>query len=200
MILGIDLSMRSTGMCAVSDTAHIFRLVQNESDVPQLFIDNANDIVKFVYELIDAGHKIERIHLEGLSLRSVSGSGDKIIGNFWYVQTQLYINFPEIPITVVEVLTWRCPLFNKEERKRQKEYTTQVNALQKRMKEEKLSRTERGFLAVENEEIILGANIKHQTLLKLPENIREEIINMNVGTAKYDLTDAWFLANHKGKK
>lgn len=195
--VSIDLSMRSTALVAMDDDGSInYKLVISDSkkiNDEQLLMYNAIEIVDFINK-----HKPKYVGLEGLSFGSISGSKDIIAGNFWYVRTQIYQHC-DVELEIIPVLTWRSPLFDKEERKTLKENDKLVKQLKKDMKEIK-SKTEKSRILKENEELILKASIKYLTWEKLPVNIRNMFQEVGFTKGCFDLTDAYFIANHLRSK
>lgn len=192
--LGIDLSLRSTGLCYIDDKGKTeFALINKKEDNEALLYENVLTVEKFM-----KGKKIDRINLEGLSFNSISSSKDIIAGQFWYLRTELWKAHKEIPLNIVAVLSWRSPLFNKEERAAMKECDGKVKELKRRMR--LMDKTEKAAAALENKEYVYGASIKYQTFLKLPKNIQSQILSITSKDSKYDLTDAYFIANHDPKE
>jgi hypothetical protein len=125
--VGIDLSMRSAGLCGRSGVLADFK--QLKTDDEQLLVEVAAEIRAFLKK-----HCPDTVNLEGLSFGSISGSKDIIAGLFWYVRCMIYTDFPEIKVNIVPVLSWRSPLFDKAERKQIKEYTAELKKVKSKMK------------------------------------------------------------------
>lgn len=188
-LIGIDLSMRSTGLTYKNEDELIFDSINPSAKTynDELLLSyNAKMVCNFIDKF-----DIDVICLEGLSHNSISSSKDLIAGNFWHVRIAIKERYPEIPLYVVPVKSWREPLFTKEERKKISECTKEFKELKKLMKG--CNKTERQGLSEGNEGIILGSDIKYQTYLKLPEDIRERLKD---NSAKYDITDSYFIVKH----
>ena len=192
-VIGIDLSLRSTGLVYLNDNEFDYRLIVTDSkklNDEELLIHNTNEILKFINK-----YEPEYIALEGLSFGSVSSSKDIIAGNFWHLRTELFKNWSgKSKIEIIPVLTWRSPLFDKDERKLLKENTKELavrkKALVGKSKEEKKIFTE------ENAELTLKSNIKYLTWCKLPEPIKNTFKEVGFTKGGFDLTDAYFIAKH----
>jgi hypothetical protein len=190
-VLGIDLSLRSTGLVCIDGDEVSYKLVTpdikkyNDTD---LLIYDSNEICDFVMEM-----KPDVVALEGLSFGSLTGSKDILAGNFWYLKVRLsQIGYnPQI----VPVLTWRSPLFTKDERKKHKEDTKLVKEWKVKVKD--IKGNARKDILAGTEQLFFDADIKHLTFQKLPVNVRimfENAVGLNSGV--YDLSDAYFIANH----
>lgn len=189
--LGIDLSLRSTGLVYISkDNSIKYKLITSDAktlnDEP-LLKKNAEMIMEFIKEC-----NPDCVGLEGLSFGSISNSKDIIAGNFWNIRLELYKN--AYYLEVIPVLTWRSKLFNKDERKELKENTAKLNQLKKYSKS--LSKEDKKQVLLDNEELILRSNIKYLTWEKLPEPYKSEFRKIGFNKGCFDLTDAYFIAQH----
>lgn len=192
-IIGIDLSLRSTGICVLSNSSLYFKLIQPNEQIKNEEL--LQTIWSELYSFIKQFDK-PKINLEGLSLDSVSSSKDIIAGNFWYVRTQLSIlnySFQIVPVT-----EWRNPLFSKQDRK-------QHNADKKKLKEYKssvkhLNRKELIEMNKLNKHLFLEADIKELTYRKLPDNVRLHIETITNDKSKYDLCDSYFISSFMKKE
>lgn len=186
MIIGIDLSLRSTGICILYKNNNIeFKLIQRKEDDEELIINATNEIIDLIKEYNNI-ERITSIHLEGLSYNSLSQKKDLIAGLFWYLRCNLKINFPFLDIKILPVQKWRNKIITKEDRKYIKELKEKLkNEVDKKNKNK-----------IKNE-----INIKEITFKKLPDDIKK-IINQMVKNNKerYDLADAYFICNFKEKE
>lgn len=175
MIAGIDLSLRSTGIAINGQEFHLIKTNENLNDV-ELLEYISDSVIEYLK------HKnLSRINLEGLSFGSISGSKDIIAGNFWHLKCRLTQEFGNI-VRIVPVLSWRSPLFSKEERKVMKHYACLAKDAEKRSKE----RAQYKQLS----------DIKYNTWLKLPEQVKTLINNITTDNSRFDLTDAYWLSLH----
>jgi len=190
-MLSIDLSLRSTGMVYRNGDTIKYKLINppKEYNDESLLVYIKTHISLFIQEC-----KPTLIGLEGLSFGSVSSSKDIIAGNFWCVREMLFTDYPSILVEIIPVLTWRSPLFNKDERKKLKEIVLQVKLLKKEM--ETLSKVDKKALALENEELIRLSDIKYQTWLKVPEPYKTEFETYGGSKGKFDLSDAYFICEY----
>lgn len=189
--IGIDLSLRSTGLCWNDGHGNVeFKLINNKQDDEELLYKNTEAILDFL-----KGKTVTEINIEGLSFGSLSGSKDILAGNFWHLRVKLWEKYSHIPINIIPVLTWRSPLFNKEERKAMKEAEKQSKAMKKTLKGLKGNERKKKIEELGGSPD-LACDIKYQTFLKLPKDIQEKIIKITDKNGKYDLTDSYFICNH----
>lgn len=191
--IGIDLSMRCTGLSFIDGDKFEYKLVKTDAkklNNEELLIHTANEVIDFIKK-----YNPDKIGLEGLSFGSLSGSKDILAGNFWYIRTEIFRQLG-YHVDIIPVLTWRSPLFNKEERKVLKEYSVKMKELKAELKLIK-SLKEKNLFNLDNIEIIRNADIKYLTWMKLPDNIRS-VLEAEVGFDKggADLTDAYFIAKY----
>lgn len=119
MLVSIDLSMRSTGVCflAADGTLVGCRLISpsnKEYNDEDLLNYISNEVLRLVEEHEE---HIKAIVIEGLSFNSFSSEKDKINGNFWHLRCQLKARFGSIPIGIIPVTSWRSYVLSKEEQK-----------------------------------------------------------------------------------
>lgn len=138
MIISIDASLRSTGLCAVDENKTLLNfglikskpnegktkkeksnglLVLNDED---LIIYNTVEVLKFISQCAEL-EAVDAIVVEGLSFNSLSGNRDLIDGNFWSIRVGIRKKYPTIPVEIVSVQSWRNKILNKEDRKKAKE-------------------------------------------------------------------------------
>ena len=121
MIVAGDISLRSSGLTALDmeGNLRICEIVASKKedlDDENLLIHNAQRVVDFIKDARKLG-KIEGIVFEGLSFMSVSGDKDKLYGNLWHMRCEVRKAFPDIPMGVVPVTTWRSKALSKEEQR-----------------------------------------------------------------------------------
>ena len=176
--------MRSAGLCYNNN----FELIQipnlNDED---LLIEIANKIIYNIWKWSPS-----EINLEGLSFNSISSSKDIIAGNFWYLRCSIKKEFPNIPVNIIPVKTWREPLFNKEERKQLKENTKYYK--ENKINAKGLKGDERKEALMYNKGLELNASIKYHTFQKLPQDIQDIINNITKEEGRWDLADAYFIS------
>lgn len=186
-ILGIDLSLRSTGLCYNNE----FKLIQIEKlKNEELLIE----LIKQICYYINLWQP-KQINLEGLSFNSISGSKDLIAGSFWFLRSEIKRQYPNIPLKILSVSEWRAPLFNKEENKTIREAKNFLKTNKKSIKN--LKGIERKQVQEYNKILEDNANIKVYTFNKLPEDIKQKIINITEDKSRFDLTDAYFISRNK---
>jgi hypothetical protein len=194
MAMGIDLSLRSTALVNIKGNDVSYKLVTPSSKVyndEELLLYNQREIRQYIKICVP-----DKIALEGLSFGSLSGSKDILAGNFWMIRTMIKQEFPDIELTIVPVLTWRSPLFTKEERKELKDNTEKVKLL--KLEIAKLPKEDKQATLLQNEELIHRANIKYLTWLKVPEPHKSEFQKVGFNKGTFDLVDGYFLARHIG--
>lgn len=124
VIIGIDLSLRSTGIVVLNEREELqsFKLIQSPKKQYQSqeesIINNATEICKFIKESsYDMGYAIDGIALEGLSYGGVSGSKDVLYGNYWVLRCALYTNF-KCSQTIIPVAKWRASVITPNEKRK----------------------------------------------------------------------------------
>ena len=218
--LGIDPSLRSTGIVAINDDAEI--VFQKLIIVPGSYKDEDNIVVMgeaiatFIASILEQ-HNILSFSYERLAFNAPSGVKDKIAGSYWYNRicmkelTHLYESFPWPP-ELVSPAQWRKKLINSEDRKEMKAAKLKVAALSVLKKEAKGDKDRVRELT---EEITMhkNVNLKEKVLTKLPGYVKIQIMDFleEYGLKKdhaYDLCDAYWIAvnakdnyeiNQKGK-
>jgi hypothetical protein len=189
-VLGLDISMRSSGMYCDGE----FKLIQyttKQFNDELLFYNNSLSVLKFIEEM-----EPTEINIEGLSYNSISGEADKIAGNYWYIRTQIKLLYPEIKLNTLQVTEWRNPLFNKIERKQLADDKKKLKALKESMSYTKMSTKEKHEFAIANEDLILDCDIKSLTYKKLPDEIKLKIEKLTTNKSKFDCADAYFISSH----
>ncbi|NOR27654.1 MAG: hypothetical protein GQ540_03885 [Lutibacter sp.] len=123
-IIGIDLSLRSSGLVCIDHRKNIVDLkvikskpndLKSNKKLPypvkndeELLIYNSLEMESFIYE--NYGYGLKGIVIEGLAYGGQSGMKDIIQGNFWYCRTFIYDMFKPICIGIVPVTEWRKPI------------------------------------------------------------------------------------------
>jgi len=169
--VGIDLSMRSTGLVALNDERKIISKMlimpsAKEYNDEHLLFHVSENISRFLCKLVEKDEV--RVVIEGLSLGSASGSKDILYGNYWMARCAVKSVEETIDIFSVPVTRWRKYIVNKDDRDR--------------IKEEDLK-----------------DGLKIVAVEKLPENVKEELqlyVKVTPGAkpaSLYDLTDAYWL-------
>ena len=189
-VLGIDLSLRSTGLF-IDDQYKLIQTDPKKVNDEALLIYNANAILDFIKET-----KPDYINLEGLSLGSISSSMDIICGNFWYLRTEIFKVYPNLKVNIIPVKSWRCPLFSIADNKIFLENNKKMKALKKELAYEKMDYKGKRDFAIEHAELILLSNVKYLTFLKLPFEWQEEFHKISFTKGCFDLTDSFFLSKH----
>lgn len=187
MIIGIDLSLRSTGIVSLnedstlSDFAIIASLTGNEkskskANIPiknqeELLIHNAKEICAFIDTQMSFS-AIDGIALEGLSFGGISGSKDILQGNFWHVRCEIFKRFGDIPIGIIPITSWRAKVLDKKKKSK--------------------------YLEIHGKKKYL----KQGVVDELPEDVREafkEYIKLErfKKDSIYDLADAYFVTKFR---
>jgi hypothetical protein len=189
-ILGIDLSLRSTGLF-IDGKYKLIQADPKKINEEALLVYNAKSILDFIKET-----KPDYVNLEGLSLGSVSSSMDIICGNFWYLRTEIFKAYPFLPVNIIPVKTWRCPLFSKADNKIFMENGKKLKALKKELEYEKMNYQGKRDFAKENSQLILDSNVKYLTFLKLPIEWQDEFHQVSFTNGCFDLVDAYWISKH----
>lgn len=196
-IIGIDLSLRSTGIVHVVDKTIVrFSIFDPNPSIKdeELFVKNSTEMTDYILE-----RPPKMLVIEGFSFGASSGEKDKIHANFWMLRTELWKRKANIPIKVIPVNTWRSPLFTKEERKGLLEATKQCKAEKVPIKG--LKGDERKLVMERNKILEQRASVKEATVRKLPFDVFKTFDTFITETGRrweqiYDLTDGYFLASH----
>jgi hypothetical protein len=168
-IIGIDLSLRSTGLVRLSLDGELldFDIVRSPKLTEEnLLLYNTKNIMKF----IEMG-KIYSVAIEGLSLNGKSAMKDMIDGNYWMVRSAIKKYNSKIFIGAIPVLTWRCDILSKKERKKAKKVKDGLKI----------------FVVDKLDTEIQIAFLKYLKQQNLPNK------------SLYDLADAYFIAQHRIK-
>lgn len=133
MIISLDISLRSTGLCAVDENQTLlnFGLIKskpNEGKTKKdkanglpilndedLIIYNTSEVIKFIEQSAEL-EAIDAIVIEGLSFNSLSGNRDLIDGNFWAIRVGVRKKYPHVHVEIVSVQSWRNKILNKADR------------------------------------------------------------------------------------
>jgi hypothetical protein len=173
MLVAMDMSMRSSGLIAMTPRNEIIGL-----DIIKTSLDEYPDHEETIIHVIDATvdfiaeFSADAFVIEGLSYGAKSAYKDVIDGLFWGIRVAIWRKF-EIPIGVVPVTSWRSKVLNKEDRKYAKEnYSPKADV------------------------------IKIATVKKLPAAVNKDFVDfiegMHYGKKSiYDLADAYFLGIYR---
>lgn len=171
MLVSIDLSLRSSGVVVLDKDGSLvdFMLVtpavsDYRDEVLLTYI--SNEIIDFVYTL-----GIHAIVIEGLSFNSFSSEKDKINGNFWHLRCELAEEFPEVPIGIIPVTSWRASVIPKADQKEIKK-TSDKEAIKK----------------------ACVARLPEEVRKRFTEYLQE---NSHSKKGIYDLTDAYWLGQFR---
>lgn len=116
MFIGIDQSKRSTAVVAIDKKGNLKDFVViavKEYDQEALIAEQWSKLNLFLCP----PRPIHAIAIEGLSFNSVGAGKDLLAGLFWYIRTRLYLEYGNVPVGIIPVLSWRCKVLNKEEQK-----------------------------------------------------------------------------------
>jgi hypothetical protein len=107
IVIGLDISMRSSALVARTKTEVLdFKVItskKEEYDNESLLAYNIDQVLTFLHQF----KKDEPdIVMEGLSLRSVAGTLDRIVGNHWAIRTAIWSVFGFAP-KIVAPASWR---------------------------------------------------------------------------------------------
>lgn len=178
MIIGIDASLRSTGLVAIDDEGNLVDAeiiaASKTFDGEDLLLYQVKQIIRFV-ERNKKG--LVGVAIEGLSFGAVGSRKDLLAGVYWSIRLALRYKFPTLPIGSVPVSAWRSKVLTKEE--------------------QKLCRSSG-----------VKDALKKATVDKLPQEVRDifecyirsclmDCFNNVKGTSVYDLTDAYFIAQYR---
>lgn len=174
MLVSMDMSMRSSGLIALTPRDEIIGLDVLKTlkvdfpDTEDLIIHITKKVEEFIAEF-----EADQFVIEGLAFAAKSGHRDVLAGIYWSIRTMIWKMFPSILVGSVPVTSWRSKVLNKYDRKFAKEnYTPKAEA------------------------------IKIATVNKLPKDINDLFLDYiaREGYDKksiYDLTDAYFLGKYR---
>lgn len=208
----IDLSLRSTGISHVEEKriTDFFLVKNSDLNNEELVIDNCEKIINWMKE---KNASPDVIRVEGLSFNSTSGSKDIIAGQFWCLRCKLIQEFKDAKLEIIPVLTWRSPLFTKEDRlsikeagyligkgkkktsglkgdklKKAKEFNEELESNMVKLGKKSLTGLKgplRKEIQNSNKILELNASIKERTWLKLDNEIQKQILDF-INTNKYN--------------
>lgn len=195
--IGIDLSLRSTGIVAYNggDGPFDCQFALLKTDVKKhndevLLRYNTAQILEWLH-----GQCINQIAIEGLSYNGKSASKDLIAANYWYLRMELKRVYPDAPLHILPVTLWRSPLFSKAENKEltaNKKLLKQYKADLKKIKDKGQKKE---FVAA-HVDLVLNSNIKYLTFNKLPEGLQKHFGTYGFANGTFDLSDAWHIAKY----
>jgi hypothetical protein len=184
MIISIDLSLRSTGVCALgpNGTLEDFTLITPEETHEDLLCGISDEILEFISACRHTTGFVPTrgFVIEGLSFNSFSSSKDVIAGNFWNLRCDLFRFYPSVPIGIIPVTSWRSWLLTKEE--------------QKEAKLDKKDGLKKACVA----KLPDGVRKQFEGYLytrEFPESLRKNKDHQE--KALYDLTDAYFIGKYR---
>lgn len=165
-MVGIDLSLRSTGIVVLNDSNTLVDFcvvghptLKNED----VLIFNTENIMAFLEK-----HQKNDIAIEGLSFMANSSSKDLLWGNFWCLRTQIKKDFMDcVNVSIIPVARWRKTVLTRDEQRSAK-------------------KTLKGKL---KRACVL--KLPEDVFKKFDLYIRENKLKKD---AIYDLTDAYFIA------
>lgn len=171
MLVSIDLSLRSSGVVVLNTEGSLVDFMLVTPSVSgykdeMLLTYISNEIIDFIYT-----REINAIVIEGLSFNSFSSEKDKINGNFWHLRCELAEEFPDAPIGIIPVTSWRASVISKAEQKEIKKVSDK-DAVKK----------------------ACVARLPEEVLNRFTEYLQE---NGHSKKGLYDLTDAYWLGQFR---
>jgi hypothetical protein len=117
--VGIDLSLRSTGLVCIDEKGDLadYNLVHSTPEQlndEELLISNITKIITFVEKQYVKFDEL-RVAIEGLSFAGRSGEKDKIDGHFWFLKVSLKIFFPDVLVGIIPVNSWRSRVLTRQD-------------------------------------------------------------------------------------
>lgn len=190
MLISVDQSKRSTAAVALKQNEELddFILINLDSTYDGEKLLNAQwQKLKGFINTASRWENIEGITFEGLSFGSVGSGKDLLAGLLWYLRTRCTVVFPEVPVGIVPVTSWRSKVLSKEE---QKEATKEKDGLKKACVDKLPADVKERFLKyVEyNKDHINSCKVKDW---KPGSNSKVYLDSM------YDLCDAYWLGKYR---
>ena len=180
-IIGIDLALRHTGVVILNDKCQIvntFVISTDKIKDEEIFI-----LYEEIFQTVLKNYDLDIINIEGLSYGSVSSRRDIIAGLFWYLK--MFFFKQKLQTNIVPVLSWRNKLFTKQELKN-------IRLAKKELKKIDRKKSPEQYKILKDQ-----SDIKLQTYLKLPENVKMQFLKQFKKKADiYDATDAYFIAKY----
>lgn len=172
MILALDMSMRSTGICIIDSNNKLINFGVMKTNAQDFEYDEnlILHICNRIVTIINYYPKIDTFVIEGLSLNSKSAKKDVIAGIYWGIRSIIKKYYPHILIGSIPVLSWRSWVVPAKEMKEVKK--------------------------------ICRDPLKNAPLMKLPQDVYDAFMiyivekKMNI-TSMFDLTDAYWLAIYR---
>lgn len=180
--IGLDISMRSSGITILQQTDGKISLVscgvvavkKDEYDEERLFNYNAEKVIEIIEPFVTRNAKFV---IESLSLRSVAGILDRIIGNHWTIRSAIVYKF-NCNILPVAPDKWRKEVLTREdldERLAMRRSKVNKEKIKREVKQMCLNKIDKGIVSVYNNYIDTN---------KLPT------------ATIYDLSDSYHIANY----
>lgn len=118
MIMSVDMSLRSTGVCVIDKNDELLHFELLKTDAKR-FPDDEGVIIHLRRELdrlMLKFLKTDQFVIEGLSFGAKSSKKDVIAGAYWGLRTLIYRYYPNVLIGSVPVNSWRNWVTTKDER------------------------------------------------------------------------------------
>lgn len=112
--IGMDLSLRKTGITCISEDGISFKMIYTSNKIKQedLLIHNVNEVMSYLNQYKDG---TLLINIEGLSHNSISRSIDIISAYHWMVRCAIKSTLTAT-VCIVEPLSWQSKLITKDVR------------------------------------------------------------------------------------
>ena len=116
IIIGADISMRSSALVAIDSTGQVidFKIISSDNSEyndEKLLLFNSSEVLNFMDRFCKDTFSVK---IEYLSLKSTAGLMDRIIGNHWNIRTSIFQKYGILPSTV-SPQAWKKNVYTRDD-------------------------------------------------------------------------------------
>lgn len=103
VVLGIDQSLRSTGLCIADGKSIEFEVISSKANKEDVFekFKTSKHIADRIIKICET-HQIEKIHIEGLAFGGNANNSNRDLAGLQYViVTRILDRYPDMPIKII---------------------------------------------------------------------------------------------------
>lgn len=103
IVLGIDQSLRATGLCIADGKSIEFEVISSKANKEDVFekFKTSKHIADRIIKICET-HQIEKIHIEGLAFGGNANNSNRDLAGLQYViVTHILDHYPDMPIKII---------------------------------------------------------------------------------------------------